>query len=85
MPTNIDNVILQAASQIQETFATNLTLKLTNRYQVAYVDAIKKGKTESEAKTVAKQAKYAELLSSYHGMATPYCLSAANRFFDQYR
>lgn len=85
LPTNIDNVMRQAAGQIQETFATNLTLKLSNRYQVAYADAIKKGKTESEAKAVAEQAKYAELLSSYHGMVAPYCLSAANTFFDQYR
>lgn len=85
LPGNVNAKVSQAALEIQNTFATNLTNMLTNSYQVAYAQALEKGKSEAEAKTAGEQARYSQLLSNYHGMLAPYCLSAANTFFDQYR
>ncbi|MDO5769377.1 MAG: hypothetical protein Q4P13_07725 [Psychrobacter sp.] len=85
LPNNVNAKVNQAALNIQNTFATNLSTMLTNSYQVAYSQAITKGKSEAEAKTAGNQARYSQLLSSYHGMLAPYCLSAANTFFDEYR
>jgi len=85
LPPAVDKNVRAAAMAIQEKFTSNLTTLLTNTYQVAYAEAIEKGKSVAEAQAAGQTASYTEQLSSYHGMVAPYCLSAATVFFDQYR
>ena len=85
LPPSVDNNVRAAATAIQEKFTSNLTTLLTNTYQVAYAKAIGEGKSVAEAQAAGQTASYTEQLTRYHGMIAPYCLSAANVFFDQYR
>lgn len=87
LPTSVDHQMQPIISEIQAGFASELNAMLDAAEKEAYEQAIQAGKTEAEASAAVIQAKKARLLQSYdyHTMVDPYCLSAANRFFDQYR
>lgn len=87
LPTVIDNEIRTAAASLQAGFGEQLEAMLSAAEQSAYDKAIEAGKSEAEAQALGEAARKTRLLQSYdyHTSVDPYCLSAANTFFDQYR
>ncbi len=85
LPTSMDATIQQAASEVQTVFSHDLDALLTETGDKAYASAIDKGKSVAEATAAREAARAGQVLTSYHGMVAPYCLNAANAFFDQYR
>lgn len=87
LPTSLDNIMRPAAAKIQADFANELETMLHTVEENTYNNAINSGIAEPEARAKALQARKDRILQSYdyHRMVDPYCLSAANTFFEQYR
>ena len=85
LPTMVNSVVEATVAPLQIGFAENLNLIKTNAYTIAYKAALKDGASQEQAMAQAAQAATIAVGTQYHGLVMPYCLTAANTFFDQYR
>ena len=87
LPTLIDTAMRAKADDIQSRFKADFDALLVEAETTAYDKAIKAGKSSAEATLAGQKARQDLKYKSftYHTTVDPYCVFAANAFFDQYR
>ena len=85
LPTMVNTALETAAAPLQTTFATQLQNIQTTAYTKAYQAAAKGGASAEQANAQATKTATVAVLTQYHSLLMPYCLTASQIFFDQYR